>query len=130
METFEKLRRLLEDEMEKIILKGNMTPSELSNTKTLLEVVCLIDKINEGPEYSGAPRYMRQMRYPMDYYPSSDYDGDSFRSYEYRRGRDNGGYSGHYSMGHILKDLKMMLPDVTNDRDKMAINEFIEKLER
>lgn len=137
-ETMMDLKKLLEKEVEKIVSKGDMTPTELDNAKKVVEILCKIDEMDTG--YSGTNR----MIYPRywDDYDGYYYDGgrsydrsyaDTFRggrSYngDYRGSRSGDGYSGHDSKEKMVQSLRMMMGTAQSDRERSAIADCIDRL--
>ena len=148
MKTMTELKDLLEDEIWKIIKKGDVTPTELERLDKAVDIIKDIETIcameeygyenEEEPEYSGRyPYYMRDGgRGSYDYEPMMDNS--------YRRGRDvrtgryisrdmdphyygDGRYSGHATKEDIKKDLKEMMNNAGSDKERMAIQQLLDQ---
>lgn len=166
------LKDLLEEEVAKIVRKGDVTPTELERLDEAIDIIKDIETIcamreygyqQEEPMYSGRyPRYMRDggqgsynsyeasyrqgggggnsrmSNYMMDpryygdgrsYEPSYDRGGSYYgdgRSYQ-QGGGNSRGYSGHASKEDLKKDLQEMMNKASSDKERMAIQQFLEQ---
>ena len=116
MHALKELREMLEDEVKKIVKKGDINQSELETVYKVIDVIKDIDTIKAMEEAGGedgySERYMRNSyggRGSGNYrdggssYDGSSYDGYSDEGSSYRRGRSrysrDGGNSGNYRDG-------------------------------
>lgn len=170
------LKYLLEEELEKIVRKGDITPTELERLDKAVDIIKDIETICAMKEYGNQdeegyseyyPRYMREgrggsyessyrrggnsrmgnyMRDPYSYDDGMSYN-DSYarsnrsyeqsrdRSYEqsrdrsYEQSRDGSyrGYSGHVSKEDLKKDLEEMMKKAGSEKERMAIQQFLEQ---
>jgi len=154
------LKYLLEEELEKIVRKGDITPTELERLDKAVDIIKDIETICAMKEYSYQedeegyseyyPRYMRDGRASyensyrrgnprMDSYMREPYsydDGMSYNNNSYARGNrsygqsmDNSyrGYSGHASKEDLRKDLEEMMKKASSEKERMAIQQFLEQ---
>ena len=99
--TLEHLKETLEDEIKKIVKKGDITSQELDNVK---DAVCVIDMIDnmrmggnsEGDSYGYSSRNMAY-RYPS--YAYDDYAHGSYGDNYNYRSHDRGSYHNDYYHG-------------------------------
>lgn len=99
--TLENLKETLEDEIKKIVKKGDITSQELDNVK---DAVCVIDMIDnmrmggnsEGDSYGYSSRNMAY-RYPS--YAYDDYAHGSYGDNYNYRSHDRGSYQNDYYHG-------------------------------
>ena len=122
MHVLEELCYELEDLLEPIVKKGDMTPTELDNVKDALESIYYIETIKAMKEYGNSNAYSYAMgnsnrgsyRYDGRSYDSyrSSYDGrmgmdgDGDGRYSERRGRNS---NGRYSRGDEREDMMARL---------------------
>lgn len=161
------LKYLLEEELEKIVRKGDVTPTELERLDKAVDIIKDIETICAMKEYGYQdemegyseyyPRYIREERggsyessyrrggnsrmggYMRDSYSYDDgmsYNNDSYargnRFYEQSRDRsyEQGsyrGYSGHASKEDLKKDLEEMMKKTGSEKERMAIQQFLEQ---
>lgn len=123
----EELKKLVTKELEKMIEKGTMSPTEL---KVAMDAVCLIEKIDHV-EY-------------MENYEDEGYSGEDWsrgHNSSYMRGRSpsTGRYmsrGGSYDMersGHSIKDrvidkLERMMDESSSDYERQTIRNYINDL--
>lgn len=123
----EELKKLVTKELEKMIEKGTMSPTEL---KVAMDAVCLLEKI-------GRVEY-------MDNYEDEGYSGEDWpmgRNGSYMRGRSprTGRYmsrGGSYDMersGHSIKDriidkLERMMDESSSEYERQTIRNYINDL--
>lgn len=137
MKAIKELKRLLSDELDKIVAKGDISPSELGNAKHIVEIFAMMKTIEDSgvadTSYSGRRQY--------DYmYPSWGY-GRSYDTPEYpdygrsytrpSRGEEMGDrYSGHEPMEYIISELRRLHAKTSDDKERNIIADCIEQLER
>ena len=103
MNTFDDLKELLQDELKKIVRKGDITPHELENVYKAIDVIKDIEQISTMQEEGGSSQdgysqdggYSQRRgvrRYSRD--NSNDYSGARGR---YSREGNSNEYSGEYS---------------------------------
>lgn len=128
------LKKLTKSELQKIVDKNEMSPTELKNAK---EAVCLLKEIDEvevgmihdedmsGRDYHGSYygdwRSERRGRNPMN------------GRYMSRRNRYEDSYMGDRS-GHSIKDrmvdkLESMMDEASSDYEQKEIHRMIERIE-
>lgn len=125
MRVFHDLKKMLEDELEKIVKQDTMTPQDLEGAYKAIDILKDIETIMA----------MREA------YPNSYDSGRSMSNYydmdeSYARGRDSRGrymsraYSRHSEKERMIDKLETMY-DMTSDTEtRRAIDECIAKLER
>ena len=122
--TFYDLKAVLMKELDKIVKKGDISPTELANVE---KVICMIEKIHE---IDGDGNYS------MDAYPS--WRGQSYgrwypnMNYEvYGRGTSNSysrGYSGHSIKDRMIARLEPMYDEAQSDHERQVISEWINRI--
>ena len=124
MGLYDEVKKLLHKEIEGIVKKGSLTPQELENLYKAIDVlkdICEI-KEKEGAENGYS---MRWGGYPYDdkYYNIHSYnDGNSYK-------RDSmGRYSRTGAKEHMVDELYSMMGDATNEADRGAIQDCINRL--
>lgn len=129
MHVFPKTKELLEKEIDKLLEKGTLSPTELDNLGKALDAykdcceimeMCSEDEYyDEG--YSGRRRGGRSMR---------SYDG---RSYGYDMPYDrsyNRGMSRHDGISRTIDVLESMLDTAETEKERRAIQNHINELKR
>lgn len=126
MENLNELKHLVNRELDKIIDKGDMTPSELECTYKIVKMLSIIDNMEGGYDgYSGK----LNMYYSRDDYSKDNYSGARMRNPSTGRymSRDNMAdrhYSGHNDMD-LIKDLEMKLDYAQSERERQTIIDTI-----
>lgn len=145
MKAIHELKTILERELEQIVMKGDVTPAELENSKHIVEIFAMVkaldgeDDMDEGHSGRGVYEYKYPSQRYVDWgygrsYMAPDrnhygetYDSDYGRSYGSRR--MGGGYSGHEPMEYIISELRRLHAKTSDDRDRGIIADCIEQLE-
>lgn len=154
--TLENLKETLEDEIKKIVKKGDITPSELESVQ---KAVCTIDMIDnmgmsEGTSYGRYSSRNRSYDHMPSYreFPDRSYGDYGERNYHdsygnrmyngdsYRRGRSpvtgryisrgayDDGYSGHSIMDRMVAKLESMYDEAQTDHERQTVSEWINRL--
>lgn len=126
----------LEDMLEPIVKKGDISPTELDNVKDAVKSMYYIKTIEAmedyGNSYDGS--YMgsyaggRNMRYSRNSY-GMDRDNDgrySERRYSYRRGQSRDGYSRDEEM---ISKLERMMDEATSEAERQTIRDCLRRIE-
>lgn len=116
--TLEELEELVNNELSKIVKKGDLTPTELKNAT---DALCLLEKIRdiqnggENPNYSERTVSMHYGGYrnPMTGRYTNIY---------------NRGYSGHSIQDRMVDKLEHMMDEATSEYERNTIAEWIERL--
>lgn len=145
MDALKELKKVLEEQINAIVSKNDISPTELERLDKAVDIIKDIETIcamkeygyeQEDEGYSGRyPYYMRD--------GGGSYRGGSYYGPEYsnRRGRDmntgryvsrdsyydRGGYSGHSNREDIKMDLRMMLDSARSDKERMAIQNLLDQ---
>lgn len=130
-ETLDKFEELILKELDKIIKKGDLTPTELSNGK---EAICALKEIHEiynsdkedmGEEYSERGYYISPTSYRDEGTSMSNARGrrSSNRASSYNRG-----YSRHSMKDRMVAKLERMMDEAESDYERQEIREEIEHL--
>ena len=116
----DKLNDLVEKELNKIVLKGDITPTELEIAN---KAVCLIEKIKMVAAYeAGEERSERSYNRYRSYNDRDNYD--SMNNYYMDRG-----YSGHSVKDRMIANLEtIMMDNAKSESEKRAIESLIHKL--
>lgn len=149
MDTLKELKKVLEEQIEEIAKKNDISPTELERLDKAVDIIKDIETIWAMKDY-GAPEeedYGYSGRYP--YYMRDDMSrtGRSYdpwdRGASYRRGRDmntgryvsrempryymDNGYSGHSNKEDMKMDLRMMMDNAKSDKERMAIQNLLDQ---
>lgn len=144
MKAMKELKYLLEEELEQIVRKGDITPTELERVDKAIDIIKDIETICAMKEYGYEDEEGYSERYP---YYMRDGGSYSMRDNSYRRGRDgmtgryisrdmdpryygdgrSYDYSGHASKEDLKKDLKEMMTNTSSDKERMAIQQLLEQ---
>ena len=121
----EKMHELLSKEIQRIVEKGDLTPSELDNAN---KAICLVDKIEE---MLGEKGYSEMGR---SYGPMYDYSWEHGRSpvtgrYVGRDGSYMRGKSGHSIKDRMISKLEHMMDETDSEYERNEISSYIRKLE-
>lgn len=139
MRSLDKLKRLLEKEIDEITAKDEVSPTELERLDKAVDIIKDIETICAMKEYGEEEDYGYSGR--RSYYPTMpmSYEGQS-----YRRGRDSmgryasrddgysgrpyydRGYSGHMDRMEIKDSLRDMMQTASNEKERMAIQQFLD----
>jgi hypothetical protein len=135
MKTVHELKKMLDKELDTIVAKGSITPTELENAKHIVEIFAMVKALDSDDRmydegHSGHNKY--QYRYPDQRYVDWGY-GRSYMSPEEDYGRSYGrhgmGYSGHEPMEYIIMELKRLHAKTSDDRGREVLADCIEELE-
>ena len=155
MDALKELKKVLEEQIEEITKKNDISPTELERLDKAVDIIKDIETICAMRDY-GAPEeedYGYSGRYP--YYMRDDMPrtGRSYdpwdRGASYRRGRDmntgryvsrempryymddrsygHDGYSGHANKEDLKMDLRMMMDNAKTDKERMAIQNLLDQ---
>lgn len=127
-ELIEKLDKMVEKEVNKMVDKGDLTPADVEN---VTKAVCLLHKLRHEEEdaymMDEAEGMYSQRRYPMAY-------GRGGNSYERGRSsvtgrytsRNNGGYGGYSQNGDdLVSQLEMMRSRASSDQERRMIDQWM-----
>jgi len=139
MHVLEDLSYVLEDMLEPISKKDDISPTELDNVKDAVKSIYYIETIKAMKEYGNSNDYSgRSYRGSYDnmmYRGSYGMDGDG--RYSERRGRDARGrytsrddYSRHDERDQMLSRLERMMDEAGSETERQTIRECMRKLER
>lgn len=143
MDALKELKNVLECEIEVISKKKDISPTELERLDKAVDIIKDIETIWAMKEYSYEDEdYGYSGRYPMYMRDDRPYD----RGASYRRGRDMNtgryvsrdmpryymddrsyGYSGHSSRDDIRMDLRDLMNNAKSDKERMAIQNFLDQ---
>lgn len=128
--TMEDIKSLVMKELDGIVKKGTMSPTEL---KTAMDAVCLLEKIGRV-EYMDD--YAEEEGSSGRYWPRyNTYDGGrSMNGMHYNQG--GGSYGGYYERGrsgHSIKDrmidkIERMMGEAENDYERQQLERYIETI--
>ena len=148
--TLQSVKDMLEDEIKKIVKKGDISANELAN---LEKAVCIADRVDEmlsrseeGSSYGMDGMYSSRRMYPRMMY------GDEDAMQSGRRGRSpvtgryvsrgmdpyygrgyyddmSTGYSGHSINDRMIAKLEEMYDSAKTDHEKETVNKWIKRLE-
>lgn len=142
---YEDLRDMLKQELNAIVKKGEVTKENLDN---IYKLICslhktahlIMDESGNGYSQGYSQRYYRDGG-------SYDYSGNSYNSYDGRRGRDgdsdgryseeysgrrgryHDGYSGHDDKQQMVEKLRKMAQETSDQQTKMMIQDCIRGIE-
>lgn len=124
MGLYDDVKSVLHKEIEGIVKKGSLTPQELDNLYKAIDVLKDICEIKE--KESADDGYSERWGMPHDdrYYNIHSYRGD-MNSYK----RDSmGRYSRADAKEHMINGLYSMMGDATNEAERGAIQDCINRL--
>lgn len=137
MKALEDLREMLCDELDEIAKKQEMSAGDLETVHKLTDTIKNIDKIcilEEDGGYSqagdwemeGRGSYGRESSYANRgrHYVRGHYSRDGGRMY------DRDGYSRGDAKDHMMRQLKAIMDDAGNDREREAIRRCMEQMEK
>lgn len=123
------LKDKLEDELRKIVKKGDISPAELENAT---KAVCLIEKLRsmESPEYNMG----YEEGYAEGYYNARMPMKEDLNSYARGRSPVTGryisrGYSGHSIKDRMVAKLESMYDEAQSDHERQTVDMWIKRLE-
>jgi len=122
------LVRELGTELDKIIDKGSISPSDICTMKDAFKLMKLIGEYDEMEGYSTRRgRSMTTGRY-VSRDANGSYDGRSFGSYDGMSRRSYGSYerSGHKQ---IVSELEKLYDKAQDNEERMMIDEWIQRAE-
>lgn len=141
MRALEDLTEMLEDDVKKVIKKGDISPDELSNVYKAVDIIKDVETIKamRGQGYSQAGSYNSYNRGSYD----NSYDGSYDGSYG-RRGRDGdgdgryseqnsmrysgGNYSRHDERTQMIQKLETMMQNAQTEEQRRAIKKCIDEM--
>ena len=135
-EMYDRLKDMLETEIDKIVKDGQITQTSLCNLDTLVDIVKDIEEIKEKYDYGYSGRGGRMM-YNDGYnnnYSGRDYERDN-RYYD-NRGRDGYmryegdlRYSGMGNKEHMISLMKDAMNQATTQEEHDEIMKMVKKME-
>ena len=145
IEMYDKLKDMLENEVDKIVKDGQVTQTTLCNLDTLIDVIKDIEEIKEKEDFGYSGRRGRGgMMYDdgysrngyENYNRGSSYDGRYDNRYYDDRGRDGYmkyegdlHYSGTGSKDHMISLMKDAMSQATTQEEHDEIMKMIKKME-
>ena len=143
MHVLEDLSYVLEDLIEPIVKKEDITPTELDNVYKAVKTMNYIETIKAMKEYGtsneGSYRYGMSNRGSYNSYDGSynsydgrrGMDGDGDGRYSEARGRDSRGrYSRHDEKEQMISELERMMKSAGSEQERQTIMECIRKIDR
>lgn len=153
MHVLDNLSYVLEDMLEPIAKKDDISPTELDNVKDAVKSLYYIETIKAMKEYGNSNDYSYaggssyrggsyrgsydNMMYRGSYDGRYGMDGDGDGRYSERRGRDSRGrytsrddYSRHDDKDQMLSKLERMMDEAGSEAERQTIRECMRKLER
>ena len=125
------LKDKLQDELDEIARKPEMSAGDLETVHKLTDTIKNIDKIcalEEDGGYSG-DSYSRGSSYRRRHYVRGHYSRDGYSNDRGGYSRD-GGYSRHDAVEAMMEQARDMMESATNEREREAIRRFMTELER
>lgn len=119
--THDRIKELVIRELDKIADKGSLTPQELHNVYEAYDVLKDICEVKERDSMSGG---YSERGYSM-WGPHHDRYYDI---HAYGDGSSSGRYSGTYAKERMINELYSMKNDASNEADRGAIQECINRL--
>ena len=131
MKALYELKDKLQDELDEIARKPEMSAGDLETVHKLTDTIKNIDKIcalEEDGGYSG-DSYSRGSSYRRRHYVRGHYSRDGYSNDRGGYSRD-GGYSRHDAVEAMMEQARDMMESATNGREREAIRRFMTELER
>lgn len=138
MRYYEDFREILDEEVKKMVKKGDITPTDLDYADKIFDIILDIEKLcgkdDEGEygEYSQRSGYMRN-RYAQRGNTGSDGNSYGMRMpYYYDNGGSSyrSGYSRHTAKEQMRGKLEEMLDMASSDKEREAIERWMEELNK
>lgn len=131
-EMYDRLKDMLETEIDKIVKDGQITQTSLCNLDTLVDIVKDIEEIKEKYDYGYSGRGGRMMyndgysgrddRYDNRYYDNRGRDG-------YMRYEGDLRYSGTGNKEHMISLMKDAMNQATTQEEHDEIMKMVKKME-
>lgn len=143
MQVLSELKYVLEDMIEPIAKKQDISPTELDNVYKAVKTMNYIETIKATKEYGNSNEGSYRGSYEGASNARGSYEGasnrGSYNSYardeysedgSYRRGRYSreGGYSRHEEKEMMISKLEKMMQNATSENERQTIMECIRKL--
>lgn len=125
------LKDKLQDELDEIARKPEMSAGDLETVHKLTDTIKNIDKIcalEEDGGYSG-DSYSRGSSYRRRHYVRGHYSRDGYSNDRGGYSRD-GGYSRHDAVEAMMEQARDMMESATSEHEREAIRRFMSELER
>lgn len=132
MHVFPKTKELLEKEIDKLLEKGTLSPTELDNLGKALDAYkdcCEIMEMHREEEYDDGYSSRRMGGRSMRGYDGRSYGYDMPYDMSYNRSYDEG-MSRHDGVSRSIDVLKSMLNTAETEKERRAIRNHIAELER
>lgn len=135
-EVLKKLKKITENDIEKLSAKTNLTPEEHRSLKDALINLAMLEEECQKLMYDedGSGYSMSRPYYPasMGMQYDEGYSGRRMRSHSTGRytGTSYRGYSGHSINDRIIDKLEHMMDEADNDYERQTIAKYIDKLEK
>lgn len=128
MDSMDRLKDMLQCEIDKIADQGELTAGSLETIGKLLDAVKDISEINAMDDYGYSQRgYGRPMYYDESYNNGgSSYRGRSMRGGMSRRGR----YSYDDGRDYMIDQLEQMMEQAGTEKERQAIQKCIKQMEQ
>ena len=129
--TYEKLRDLLEDEIDEIVKGGTLDKDKLH---CLYEMIDVIKDIGEIDDHDSGYSQMNKMYVdPVYGYSNANRNRDAMGRYSrasYNRGGSYGGgsYRGYSRTGDTMQNLERMMDDAQTEQERDAIRRVMEMM--
>ena len=123
-DVYKKGKELLEKEFEKIVEKGDVSPTELDRIYKVVDILKDIDEICEGEEmgYENMQSGRRSYMMPYNSYTQSN---------RYNTGRSmNNGYGYGSSRNSTIDHLQSMINNARNDQERMMYQRWLDEAEQ
>lgn len=129
---YDDVKQLLHKEIDGIVKKGSLTPQELESLYKAIDVlkdICEIKEKEEGMEgYSERGGYSYRMPYDDRYYNIHSFRGDGSQGGYSMRRDQTGRYSREGAKEHMIDGLYSMMGDASNEAERGAIQDCINRL--
>lgn len=130
MHILEDLRYVLEDMIEPVIKKGDISPTELDSiykaVKTIYYTVTTESMLEYGDDYSNdGSSYGRNSRYS---YPSS-YEGGSYADRRYSRARNRRNSYSRDEKEDMIARLERKMNTASSESERQTIRDMIREIE-
>lgn len=139
MKALYELKDKLQDELDEIARKPEMSAGDLETVHKLTDTIKNIDKIcaleeagdySEAGDWEGRGSYNRGSSYANrgKHYVRGHYSRDSYSNRgDYSR---DGGYSRHDAKEHMMEELELLMDKAGSEREREAIRRCMNQLER
>lgn len=132
MHILEDLNYELEDMIEPVVKKGDISPTELDNIYKAVKTMNYIKTMEDGSYAGGGSNRYSRGSYDGRMGMDRDSDGrysERERRYSYRRGQSRDGYSRDDEKEEIISKLERMMDEAGSEAERQTIRDCMRRIE-